>query len=271
MGRYDIATGDTPEELEKPETQVAPGLIAFGPNSNVILPERRPFFRVIPPEIPRIAFMAPDPDHMFVGMKMHWAGQYIQCKNDVCCQRFGKARWRLGTVIFRYDTVLEEASPTGSVFPWIFNERTYNTIRKQNQGVSLQSQDYNVHCVNVDWMTIELQSGGKTHFNPAVFALYAKDYETCFKQASESLANNLSIEEIAAIDYTRDDEGYGQARRQRPTRVNRGLSRSELVIPMDRPATQPVTPSNPASRYQMALNEEESFFADLIDPAAPDE
>lgn len=197
--RYDIVTGNLPD-IPEPESRIRTFGLDVDITDNPCVIE---FFKGRNGESPRIAFVE-DRKQMFMGTKVHWTGSgYIICKkadvNHVCCQRFGRSRWRVGSVIFRYDEVIEVIdmqAPKGKIMPWVFSERIYKLLHDADGNFPLDQHDYMVQCENDHYQTISLQPLGMTYINPAVIALYAEDIKKCRQQVRVALGFDLSEEEI---------------------------------------------------------------------------
>ena len=102
------------------------------------------------------------------GVKAHFAeNSYIACKKDGCCELIEtRARWRIGLVVYEYDSK--------ETFPWIIGERAYQQIRTQLSINDTDTVDLIVTCTNSDYQQIEVQIR-KSLFNESFYR--TEDYQ----------------------------------------------------------------------------------------------
>ena len=73
-----------------------------------------------------------DPKAMFAGSKIHFKNRFFLCKNGICCDTLGPAKWRVGAVIVKYgtDKLGNIKKPFGyELLPWLFSEQTYLKLK----------------------------------------------------------------------------------------------------------------------------------------------
>lgn len=225
--RFQIATGNVPEPPEPvpPEARIR----TFGIDEDVTgnsesRASRMEFFRGHTGQEPQIAFVQ-DPSYMFVGTKAHWAGrQYVVCKgsdvNNICCRRFGRARWRMGAVIFRYNAAVNEQNPRGTIMPWVFSERVYNQLREANNSFPLSQHDYRVRCTNDRFQILEFVPLS-THISQDFIVSRESEINNAREEITRALGSgsDLTEEEILNLVDTAPPPSRPYPQTQRTTRA----------------------------------------------------
>ena len=288
--RFDIATGKTPEP---PKEEPAP-IVSFGIDTDIghnYQEARTSFvpFTVDPGNNPRIAFIAPDPDHMFVGSLTHWGwagsnteltsptsgfpsrGAYVLCKNvgghtrSPCCTILGRPRWRIGTVIFRFDDIYNINSPRGQVMPWIFGERIYNQLKEMNSHFPLRQHDLVVTCENRQWRTYSFRPvGDGSRFSTEVMGNhYSKEIAECMDLVREHIGRDLPIGTIMTMSRTQPRYDGPMPMIERP--VERPGIRSTAQVALDALAIQDGQQATQRRPSLAGFNE----FVDSIESQSP--
>ena len=271
--RFDLATGNIPLEFDKP-SEPKKKVISFGFNSDVgNKPEfvtKRALFRAQVGEQPRIAIIG-EPNQLFIAARVHWVNgpnRYVLCKAPeipLCCERFGQPRWRIGSVIFRYDDVVDITTPRGMVMPWLFSERVYTQLRTVNSNYPLTGHDLIVRCENDRFQTASFTPCTESHFNrsDAMAALYIEDINACRRHLEANIGADLSEDQMRALHQATNSvitSGFrGGLDQATSSQLDQLLS--------DVPENPPTPVQSSPSRYDIAqiqADPEDNFFSELM-------
>ena len=152
-------------------------------------------------EVHRNAIIFTDPKAMFVGAKIHYKDRFFLCKKGVCCDKLGPAKWRVGSVIVKYNTDRQGNVKTPfsyELYPWIFSEATFIKLKTINNEFPLATHDIKVSCSNEDYQHLDITPCNESIWQ-AKDELKAKILEEAkpiWDYIKKGIASDLSVEEI---------------------------------------------------------------------------
>ena len=152
-------------------------------------------------EIHRLGIVYTDPKAMFAGSKVHFKERYFLCKKDICCDKIGPAKWRVGAVVIKYSTdkLGGFKKPFSyELLPWMFSENTYIKLKTTNAEFPLATHDLKIACTNEEYQHLDI-----TPCNDSVWIAKEDLKKKILEEAKpiwdyikKGIASNLSIEEI---------------------------------------------------------------------------
>lgn len=153
-------------------------------------------------EVHRLGIVYTDPKTMFSGSKVHYANnRYFLCKNSVCCEKVGPAKWRVGAVVVKYGTDKQGNIKTPfsyELLPWMFSEGAYLKLKTTNGEFPLATHDIKISCTNDDFQHLDISPCQESVWQ-AKEELKKKilsESKSVWDYIHKSIATNMSVEEI---------------------------------------------------------------------------
>jgi len=152
-------------------------------------------------ETHRLAIVYTDPKAMFAGAKIHFKERFFLCKKGKCCEVCGPAKWRVGSVIIKYNTDKMGAFKKPfeyDLYPWIFSEQTFIKLKNVNSEFPLATHDIKISCTNEEYQHLDITPCTEsvwTAKDEIKIAVLDKA-KPIWEYIKKSLASDLTIEEI---------------------------------------------------------------------------
>lgn len=103
----------------------------------------------------RIGVLYDDPQHIFIGTKVHWHGKYyFACTGKTCCQKLGLSKIRIGVPIIQYDIYKQELKGY-TILIWLFAKTTYAALNDCHKNFPITDHDLRVRCSREEYQTFD--------------------------------------------------------------------------------------------------------------------
>lgn len=152
-------------------------------------------------EVHRCAIVYVDPKTMFAGAKVHFNQRFFLCKKDICCDRCGPPKWRVGAVLVKYDTD-KQGNPkkpfSWETIPWMFSEQTYTKLKNTNSEFPLASHDVKIACTNDEYQHLDINACQECLWQAkdTIKAKVLTEAKPVWDFIKKSIASDMTIEDI---------------------------------------------------------------------------
>ena len=158
-------------------------------------------------EVHRLGLIYTDPKAIFSGKKTHYepkTKRFFFCKQGICCDKLGPAKYRMGCVIIKYSTdklgTLVQPFEY-ALFPWIFGETTFVKLKSLNAEYELTTHDIKVACTNEDYQHLDITPCQESVWQKkdVLKTKILTNAKPVWDYVKKSIAPDLSIEEIKEL------------------------------------------------------------------------
>ena len=152
-------------------------------------------------ETHRLGIIHTDEQSMFAGSKVHFKDRYFLCKKNICCEKCGQARWRVGAVVVKYATNRNgdlKKPFSYEIFPWYFSEGVYVKLKSANSEFKLTSHDIKIDCTNDEYQHISITPCSESIWQKKeeLKRQIIEEAKPIWDSVKKGVAADLTIEEI---------------------------------------------------------------------------